>query len=138
MSREACGLSSPSAEHKDDDDDDLRSSPVIIIDNDRNSLYDANKVADHILQQFFNDVHTGNDGIKSAQCLLCRVVIKQSAESTFNYKRHIERRHTSQLDRWRAALIMKKKIGGNKQLTVRECFLRKRESLIEVNWLEVH
>ena|ERR1700722_7236597 len=98
MSKEVCDLSSPSVE---DNDDIARSSSIIVIDGDeRMSLYDANKVANHVVQQFFDDIRTDDDGIKSAKCLLCCAIIKQSTESSFNYKRHVEHKHRSEMDRW--------------------------------------
>jgi hypothetical protein len=88
MSKEACDLPSLSAEHNDNV---AYSSSIMVIDSDdRMPLYDPTKVADHVLQQFFDDVRTGDDGMKSAKCLLCHMIIKQSTESIFNYKRHVE------------------------------------------------
>ena len=77
------------------------SSSVIIIDrDDRLASYDASKAAKNVLRQFFHAVQTDGDGIKSVKCLLCRMVIKQSTDSTFNYERHIERKHKLEFDQW--------------------------------------
>jgi hypothetical protein len=131
MSKEACDLSPPSLDHNDDV---ARSSSIIVIDSDdRTPLYDATKVANHVLQQFFDDVHTDEDGIKSAKCLLCRMIIKQSTESTFNNKRHVERKHRSEMDRWQTALEMKKKVEGKKQPKVQQSFVRKSELSFEIH-----
>ena len=81
MAKDASDLSSPPVEH--DDDDVPHPSSIIVIDSDDGkSSYDVTKVAHHVTQQFFGDVRT-EEGVKSARCLLCDMIIKQSAESTF-------------------------------------------------------
>lgn len=104
------------------------SSPEMAIESgDCVALYDATKTASHVLQQFFHAIETENNGIKSAKCLICRMIVKQSPDSTFNYKRHVERKHKVELDQWQAALQMKKRGEDKKQAKVRESFLRKSE-----------
>jgi hypothetical protein len=109
-------------------DNIARSSSVIVLDSDdRTAYYDASKTAKHVLQQFFHAVQSESDSIKSAKCLICRMVIKQSTESTFNYKRHIERKHKMEMDQWQIELEMKKQVELKKQVKVRESFVRKSE-----------
>lgn len=134
MSKEPSDLSSLPTEH--DDEVPHPSSIVVIDSDDRTSLYDVKKVAPHVLQQFFDDVRT-DDGVKSARCLLCDIIIKQSTESTFNYKRHVERKHKVEMDRWQAELEMKEKVKDKKQMKLQQSFVRKSELFFQIHNLKM-
>ncbi|CAF1450748.1 unnamed protein product [Adineta ricciae] len=119
MLNEARELSSMSDESSKEDS---QLSPIVANNSEAFILlYDATKVANHILQRLFGDVHTTDDGIKSAECLLCHISIKQSAESTYSYKRRVERKHRVEMDQWQTAVKTKTTV----EKKVLELFLRK-------------
>ncbi len=55
------------------DDDIVDISSSIVADNNNTiSLYSAEKIANTVVEQFFDEIKTNDDGTKSAKCLLCR------------------------------------------------------------------
>ena len=105
---------------QDDDFEDL--SSVVADNNDTISLYNAEKTANTILDQFFDEIKSYDDGTKSAKCLLCRTIVKQSTTSTYNYGRHVQRKHTKEMDQWKIKLETKVSSTDKKQPTIRQSF----------------
>ena len=120
MSNDLCNPSSTAPVQNDDHDES--SSPVVVDSNDAISLYNAEVVADTVLEQFFDELKTHDDGTKSAKCLVCRTVVKQSTSSTYNYGRHVERKHKTQMDQWKVTLHNKEKVKDKKQPTIQQSF----------------
>ena len=120
MSIQLNGQASSSTEQ---DDDFSESSPhVVVVNNDTVPSYNVEKIANTVLEQFFDELKTYDDGTKSAKCLLCRTVVKQSTSSTYNYGRHIQRKHTKEMDQWRKGLENKGSDSGKKQPTIPQSF----------------
>jgi hypothetical protein len=102
------------------DDDIAEISSIVVDSNNTMSLYNSEKVANTILEQFFDEIKTYDDGTKSAKCLICRIIVKQSASSTYNYGRHVQRKHTKEMDKWKISLETKKADTSKKQPTIRQ------------------
>ncbi len=68
---------------QDDDITDISSS-IVVGNNNTLSLYNAEKMGLTVVEQFFDEVKTNDDGTKFAKCLLCRTTVKQSTTSSYN------------------------------------------------------
>lgn len=106
---------------QDDDILDI-SSPILIDDDILIPLDNLEKIANTILEQFFNEIRIDGDGTRVAKCLLCHTVVKQSTSSTFNYGRHIQRKHSQEMNKWKAALESRRSIIAKKQPSIRRSF----------------
>ena len=106
------------------DDDILNISSPILIDEDDIPipLDNLEKIANTVLEQFFNEIRIEEDGTKFAKCLLCHTVVKQSTSSTFNYGRHVQRKHSQEMNKWKVALESKRSIIAKKQPSIRRSF----------------
>jgi len=93
-----------------DDDYNEPSSPIVVDHDDTLPLYNTEKMANNVLEQFFDEIKTHDDGTKSAKCLLCRTVVKQSTTSTYNYGRHVHRKHTKEMDKWNLPSFKRKRL----------------------------
>ncbi len=89
--------------NQDDDILDISSS-IVVDDNNTLLFYNAEKMANTVVEQFFDEMKTNDDGIKSAKCLLCRTIMKQSTTSTYNYGRHVQCKHSKEMDKWKIGL----------------------------------
>ncbi|CAF4068078.1 unnamed protein product, partial [Rotaria sordida] len=67
-------------------------------------------------------IQTDSDGTKFAKCLLCNIIVKQSSNSTYNYGRHVQRKHKTEMDQWKAEVECKKSENVKKQPTIQESF----------------
>ena len=79
-------------------------------------------MASTILEQFFDEVKKDDADTKFAKCLLCRTIVKQSTTSTYNYGRHVQRKHKKEMDQWKIGLETKKLDTDKKQPTIRQSF----------------
>lgn len=105
------------------DDNIVDISPSIVLDNDESTLsYSAEKMANSVVEQFFGEIQTNDDDTKFAKCLLCRTIVKQSSTSTYNYGRHVQRKHAKEMDKWKGELETKKSNVEKKQPTIRQSF----------------
>ena len=105
------------------DDDILDISSSTVIDDDiLIPLHNLEKIANTVLEQFFDEIRTDGDGTRFAKCLLCHTVVKQSTSSTFNYGRHIQRKHSQEMNKWKAALENKRSNMAKKQPSIRRSF----------------
>ncbi|CAF1246540.1 unnamed protein product, partial [Didymodactylos carnosus] len=98
------------------------SSSIVVYNNNTISLYNAEKMASTIVEQFFDEIKTYDDGTKSAKCLIGRTIVKQSTTSTYNYGRHVQRKHTKEMDKCKIALETKKSDTSKKQPMIRRSF----------------
>ncbi|CAF3274319.1 unnamed protein product [Rotaria socialis] len=105
-----------------DDDSNTSSSSVVIDASDILPSYNHEKIANSVVEQFFYELKTHDDGTKSAKCLLCRSIVKQSTTSTYNYGRHVYRKHMKETNKWKLALDSKKSNKSTKQSTVQQSF----------------
>ncbi|CAF4794943.1 unnamed protein product [Rotaria socialis] len=105
-----------------DDDSNTSSSSVVIDASDILPSYNHEKIANSVVEQFFYELKTHDDGTKSAKCLLCHSIVKQSTTSTYNYGRHVYRKHMKETNKWKLALDSKKSNKSTKQSTVQQSF----------------
>ena len=66
--------------------------------------YDDTKLATSCFAQFFVKCNTDTN---SAICLLCKVMVKKSGDSTFNFVRHVKRHHLDAYNTWSKRLATK-------------------------------
>jgi hypothetical protein len=127
MSKQVNGESPSLTEH----DNELQelSSSVIVDNNHIMQLNNTEKTVNTVLEKFFNDIKTNNDGTKSAKCLLCGIIVKQSSTSTYNYGRHVQRKHQKEMDQWKAEVECKKSDNVKKQPTIQQSFGQRSKSL---------
>ncbi len=117
--------------NKDNDDfDELSSITVIDNSNPIPIPFINEKKANTVLEKFFGDIKKHDDGTKSAKCLLCNKIVKQSTTSTFNYGRHVHRKHSKEMEQWKSEMESRKTDNSNKQPTIRQLFSTKRKSLV--------
>lgn len=110
---------------ENDDDTNESSSPIIIDDNTTLPSYNSEKMANTALQQFFYNIRTHDNGTKSAKCLLCHTIVKQSTTSTYNYGRHVERKHSTEMNKWKSRLQNNNLNSSRKQPTIQQSFAKK-------------
>ncbi|CAF2164772.1 unnamed protein product [Rotaria magnacalcarata] len=112
-----------------DDDSNTSSSSVVIDASDILPSYNHEKIANSVVEQFFCELKTHDDGTKSAKCLLCHSIVKKSTTSTYNYGRYVYRKHKKETNKWKLALDTKKSNNSTKQSTVQQSFGQRRLSL---------
>ena len=106
------------------------SSPALTIadENSATAISNKGKLSETLTDQFFDEIQAHEDGTKSGKCLLCQTVVKQSTSSTFNYGRHIQRKHKKEMDEWKLALGNKKSDNAKKQPTLQQLFGQRSKS----------
>ncbi|CAF4847097.1 unnamed protein product, partial [Rotaria sp. Silwood2] len=105
------------------DDSSNDSSSLIVVDHhDTLPMDNTEKVANSVLEQFFDEIKMHDDGTKSAKCLICRTIVKQSTTSTYNYGRHVHRKHSKEMNEWKLRLENKKSNNTKKQPTIEKSF----------------
>ncbi|CAF1676556.1 unnamed protein product [Rotaria magnacalcarata] len=105
-----------------DDDSNTSSSSVVIDASDILPSYNHEKIANSVVEQFFCELKTHDDGTKSAKCLLCHSIVKKSTTSTYNYRRYVYRKQKKGTNKWKLALDTKKSNNSTKQSTVQQSF----------------
>ena len=100
---------------------DGSSSDITVVDND-SVAFDNEKNLNFVLEKFFKDLKTHDDGSKSARCILCDTIVKQSTSSTYNYGRHVHRKHNKEMQLWKAELVSRKVDDQKKQPTINQSF----------------
>ncbi|CAF1080218.1 unnamed protein product [Adineta ricciae] len=100
---------------------DGSSSDITVIGNDP-AAFDNDKSLNTVLEQFFKDLKTLDDGSKSARCILCSTIVKQSTTSTYNYGRHVHRKHKKEMELWKAEVVSRKVDDQKKQPTINQSF----------------
>ena len=86
MSKESCDQSFLA--DNDEDEDIIDISVSTVVDNNNTiPLYNAEKMASTILEQFFDEVKKDDVDTKFAKCLLCRTIVKQSTTSPSKHRR---------------------------------------------------
>jgi hypothetical protein len=69
-------VNDPSSLTEQDDELYELSSSINVDNNHTIQLNNTEKTANTVLEKFFDDVKTSNDGTKSAKCLLCNIIVK--------------------------------------------------------------
>lgn len=104
-----------------DDDNVVDLSSVILGRNDDSLSKNEDKEGNTVLEKFFHDVTAHADGTKSAKCVICKAIVKQSTSSTFNYGRHVQRKHQKAFEAWKSEVESRKAEKPN-QPTIQESF----------------
>ena len=112
------------------------SSSIVLVTNDDSQVKYDDKQMNTVLEKFFRDVTTHADGTKSAKCALCKTIVKQSTTSTFNYGRHVQRKHQAAFESWRSN-TERRKAESQKQPTIHQSLGRNTRQ-VELTEMIVH